>query len=320
MPRQMPAIDEILEGADVLAEVANEPDSFLRIGEEIHDLDPLVDAERLAELHRQLRLAIERAEGSDQAIGRSLLDLVAARQSPVGASVLALLETRQERFTPALVRALWEARELPRGERELRNVLSDEALLQFMTRDLVHAGVLTRTGGEDRTFRLTPAGRHALGPISRKVLALELGRFPWPDNVRAAGDWAREEGLEIYPFRHSGEDGAQVAQCIGEENFGPLSVPNLFGVAGPEPNRVRPSEPFHALAVLCGPLAFLHDEAVDARMHRILDDRQTLARRTTARDVDWDLTLFADKGFQKDFGPIVQAACDQADVSCSFAG
>jgi hypothetical protein len=326
MTEQTATLNEILEGTDVISRVASDVGMLIRLSDEIHDLDPLLDAERLVDLHRYIRLEIGLSDQiAVRSIGLLLLDLVAARQSPTGTKMLSLLQTEQERFTPALIRALWETRELSRSEMELRERIDDAATLAFMTRDLVHAGMLARAGEEELAFRLTPAGRHAMGPISRKVLALELGRFPWPENVPAATDWAREEGLELYRFSHGGEDGVAVAQCIGERTIGSLSMPSLYGVARPEPAKALAlSDPFQALAVLPGPTAHWDDGAVDTRVDRILADRRTLASRTTVRDVkkdvNWDLTLFAGDDFRELYGGRVTAACDQAEVACTFAG
>lgn len=318
MPEQPLKLDALSADASALSSIASNPGLLVRVSDEIYGLDPVCDAARLAGLHGRLRGWLSSADEPMSAVGRTLLELVAARQSPVGAKVCSLLKSAPHRFTPAVIRALWEARDLPRGPAEFSAVVGDTEGVAFLTGELVRAGVLTRAGQDDPMFRLTPAGRHALEPIAREVLALELGRFRWPENVRPAGEWAREAGLELYTFDHDGEDGVAVQRCIRTTRpIGPLSVPNLFGVAGPYRSEPEAIDKCQALAVMFGPQ--WHKPDINARMRRILDDRDTLVSRTAGSEIPWELTLFADNDLLDQFKPVLESACEDAEVVCHIA-
>lgn len=301
----------------LLAEAARDPGRVVQLSNQIYGLDPLCDAEQLAELHRQLRAAVARAKDPERAVARTLLDQVAARQSPVGARVNILLRDESPRFTPRLVRALWETRERARNEAELKGILDSDAAQSFLTLDLLHAGMLSRTANPDPTYRLTPAGRHALWAISREVLALELGRFPWPHDVRDAQAWAQDEQVALFPFQRQGNDGERVAHCIGVDpsDIGSLSMPSLFGVAGPEPA----APPYHAVAVFYGPADNWTKTDVRTHIGRILEERHTLVDRTNVGNKQWDVTLFASKSIVNRYGDELEDACARDDVDLSLA-
>jgi hypothetical protein len=330
-----PSDAELIE---LLTEAARDAGALWQCGAQIADLDPLSDAPRLRELHERLRTLVRRLRedeaGNDDALtaARALLDQVAARQSPAGAALHDLLEREPGRFTPALVRALWQTNDCARTGANLGLLLPDAASLRFVTRELVRAGALTRTAGSpsddgpfdalgaDR-YRLTPAGRHALGPIARRVLELELGRFPWPDSVAT---WASRTKRELFPFEHTGDDGLAVAQCIGAERgaIGVLSMPNLSGVAS---RRQSARASCDAIALLPGDAAAWNKRRVGARIEGILDDHHKLTDRITERLAGeapgrWKLQLFAADGkVIERYGDQLDQACREAHVDHAIA-
>lgn len=326
--------DEALPG--LLADAARDARQLLALSAQVYDLDPLEDAERLSTLREQLRGIVQAmrpnadASGPALAVARTLLDQVSARQSPVGTRLYGLMRSDIDRFTPALVRALWQTYGRARTLEQLFGPVTNgnRAEADFLTRELVFLGALTATRGSTdadapQRYRITPAGRHALRPIARQVLELELGRFPWPEGVPRPQEWANERGVALYEFQHGGSDGAKVALCVGEPpgSIPSLSVPHLLGVAGRESGAHAPTAhaPYSALAVLWGDANRWSVPEVVVRMKDILDDQSKIRQRVDQQAGEWRVTLFAGNDMVDKYGHELRHVCEEADVACAFA-
>ena len=319
-------VDGGLEG--LLSEAAERPATLVELTDEIHGLDPFVDAEQLADLRAELGLAVIAARDTDAAnadlrleAARLLLERVVGRQSPVGSDLRLLLDRQPHRFTPALLRTVWRTNERPWSLPELRCV-AEESAWAFLTGELAQLGVVSRTTDEledfpEPRYRLMPAGRQALPAIARRVLEFELGRFPWPKDMTDPKSWASDTQLRLLQFLHLGDDGATLARFLGKDpqRIGSLSLPNLVGVARQEP---RADSELLSIALMRGEADEWTPKTVKARTDQIVDDHMKLMQRSDMRLDDGELKLFVLPTLARTYGPVMRDACQAATVECSF--
>jgi hypothetical protein len=311
---------------EILARVSAQPTLLVKLAEEIHDLDPLRDALRLSELRSKLRavaVSIRDDETDDKAVAESvhlLLNRVTARQSPVGAGLRILLDKHPDRLTPAVLRAARRTDDRAWTARELGCVVEQSALA-FLTGELASLGVVTQDS-TDRDpmqirYRLTPAGREALPLIARRVLELELGRFPWPADLRDPEAWASSTHAAFFEFDHLGRDDATLARCLdaAPREIGSLSLPNLYGIARPED---RATLDLKSVAVLRREPGAWNTQELNARIDDIIDDQLKLMARTDTRVERWELMMFTRRDLDANHGRAMRDACDAAHVTCSF--
>lgn len=314
--------------AGLLSEATERPATLVELTDEIHGLDPFVDAQQLADLRAELGSAVIAARDTDAAndvltlaAARLLLERVVGRQSPVASDLRLLLDREPHRFTPALLRTVWRTNERPWSLPELRCV-AEESAWAFLTGELAQLGVVSRATDEredspEPRYRLMPAGRQALPAIARRVLEFELGRFPWPKDMTDPKSWASSTQLRLLQFLHLGDDGATLARFLDKDpqRIGSLSLPNLVGVARPEP---RAHSALLSIALMRGEADEWTTTAVKARTDQIVDDHMKLMQRSDVRLNDTELKLFVLPTLGKTYGPVIRGACKAATVACSF--
>jgi len=320
------ALHEDLER--VLESTRPDPAIVVRCVERIRGLNPVSDAGHIATTRSFLAEHIRALRDQDDTsealrAARLLLNHVAARETTLGAPLQRLLDEYAARFTPSLVRALWLARDRPRSRAELALEVSSETCA-FMTDDLVRLGMLARIdAAEDASwFRLTPAGRDAMTCVAQTVLAAELGRFPWPEDVLRPERWAQDKHFKFFPFEHEGRDGRELERCLETQPgvVGSLSTPNLKGVARPLPSAHTPK--FSSVALLRDAKRWDENDTV-THVGRVLDDHRRLLARS--RDVargpasEWKLTLFASPDLPPDVKQTVTRLCEEERVPHAFA-
>jgi hypothetical protein len=313
---------------------------LLALRDAIADLDVVRDAGRVVELRNKLAVLArsERESGEDAAallgVTRALLDRTARRLSPSAVELSAYLAATPADLTPAVIRSLALLSSRSRPLDELESLLECQgAGLARVVVVLLQLGVLLQNGpssrtrsegGDDALYELTPIGKAALPSMAERVLDLELGRFPWPTDLTRPADWARvqEGGGQFFGFNRDGHDGDVAAACIERDvaEVGLLSAPHLKGVA-----RLDKGVRFSTVALLpsqmLAPAAASTDgpEIVKTRVDRIVDDHRKVRDRVPDTSDKWSLEFFAEPDMRERAEPLVETACDEAEVEYAFA-
>lgn len=331
--------DEQLRGA--LARASVDATTLLALRDAIADLDVVRDAERVVSLRNKLAVLArsERENGEDAAallgVTRALLDRTARRLSPSAVELSAYLTATPADLTPAVIRALALLNSRSRPLDELESLIECQgAGLARVAAVLLRLGILLENGPTSRTrsedgegaplYELTPIGKAALPSMAERVLDLELGRFPWPTEVTLPADWAKsqEGGGEFFGFNRDGHDGDVAAACIERDvtEVGLLSAPHLKGVA-----RLDKGVRFSTVALLPSQILSSaatppdHSKIVKTRVERIVDDHRKVRDRVPDTRDKWSLELFAEDDVRERTEPLVETACDEAEVEYAFA-